>query len=219
MASRDTDRRLHTRATRRATRQLAAEWPRPPRARIPLRHTPHRPRRHRRTLRRRPLRGPSRRTRRGERPLLTRAPQPPLHAPGRPRLRPPPTLGHRRRAPGTRRATRALGRDHPARPQTHRAPPPRPPDRDLPPDRLRLHRPHPRDRRGPEQPDLAGGPRRWSPHTRRHTPRRTTPRPRRRHHPHPLRDRKSTRLNSSHVAISYAVFCLKKKKPNLDVCI
>src|SRR5699024_12867133 len=27
-----------------------------------------------------------------------------------------------------------------------------------------------------------------------------------------LRDRKSTRLNSSHVSISYAVFCLKKKK-------
>src|SRR5690625_6954708 len=27
-----------------------------------------------------------------------------------------------------------------------------------------------------------------------------------------LIDRKSTRLNSSHVAISYAVFCLKKKK-------
>src|SRR5690625_6463181 len=27
-------------------------------------------------------------------------------------------------------------------------------------------------------------------------------------------DRKSTRLNSSHVAISYAVFCLKKKKRN-----
>src|SRR5699024_11440605 len=26
-------------------------------------------------------------------------------------------------------------------------------------------------------------------------------------------DRKSTRLNSSHVSISYAVFCLKKKKP------
>src|SRR5437660_8888745 len=49
-------------------------------------------------------------------------------------------------------------------------------------------------------------------------------------HPHPRgprdhaaaheRDRKSTRLNSSHVAISYAVFCLKKKKkitlPNTD---
>src|SRR5439155_16967988 len=28
----------------------------------------------------------------------------------------------------------------------------------------------------------------------------------------PILDRKSTRLNSSHVAISYAVFCLKKKK-------
>src|SRR5207253_4320963 len=28
-------------------------------------------------------------------------------------------------------------------------------------------------------------------------------------------DRKSTRLNSSHVAISYAVFCLKKKKNGL----
>src|SRR5438270_3269131 len=30
-----------------------------------------------------------------------------------------------------------------------------------------------------------------------------------------LRDRKSTRLNSSHSQISYAVFCLKKKKKNL----
>src|SRR5690625_6878863 len=35
-------------------------------------------------------------------------------------------------------------------------------------------------------------------------------------HPHQIastreKDRKSTRLNSSHVAISYAVFCLKKK--------
>src|SRR5699024_12235875 len=29
---------------------------------------------------------------------------------------------------------------------------------------------------------------------------------------HTTRDRKSTRLNSSHVSISYAVFCLKKKK-------
>src|SRR5258705_10153795 len=29
--------------------------------------------------------------------------------------------------------------------------------------------------------------------------------------PH-LKDRKSTRLNSSHLGISYAVFCLKKKK-------
>src|SRR6266498_5058410 len=30
----------------------------------------------------------------------------------------------------------------------------------------------------------------------------------------PCGDRKSTRLNSSHVRISYAVFCLKKKKKN-----
>src|SRR5699024_12629330 len=31
-----------------------------------------------------------------------------------------------------------------------------------------------------------------------------------------FRDRKSTRLNSSHVSISYAVFCLKKKKLTED---
>src|SRR5256886_7232694 len=30
----------------------------------------------------------------------------------------------------------------------------------------------------------------------------------------PMLDRKSTRLNSSHSQISYAVFCLKKKTPN-----
>src|SRR5256885_4799796 len=30
-----------------------------------------------------------------------------------------------------------------------------------------------------------------------------------------LVDRKSTRLNSSHLVISYAVFCLKKKKKNI----
>src|SRR5437667_6782323 len=46
--------------------------------------------------------------------------------------------------------------------------------------------------------------------------RRTVPRPRRtarapRFH-RLARDRKSTRLNSSHITISYAVFCLKKKK-------
>src|SRR5690606_39884017 len=33
---------------------------------------------------------------------------------------------------------------------------------------------------------------------------------------HHRRDRKSTRLNSSHVKISYAVFCLKKKKKILS---
>src|SRR5438874_7780478 len=31
-------------------------------------------------------------------------------------------------------------------------------------------------------------------------------------------DRKSTRLNSSHVEISYAVFCLKKKKKSKNEC-
>src|SRR5215468_72305 len=31
-------------------------------------------------------------------------------------------------------------------------------------------------------------------------------------------DRKSTRLNSSHITISYAVFCLKKKKNNSSPC-
>src|SRR5690625_5493128 len=33
-----------------------------------------------------------------------------------------------------------------------------------------------------------------------------------RQHPDDKSDRKSTRLNSSHVATSYAVFCLKKQK-------
>src|SRR5437773_4825537 len=32
------------------------------------------------------------------------------------------------------------------------------------------------------------------------------------------RDRKSTRLNSSHITISYAVFCLKKKKNQTNNC-
>src|SRR2546422_3705534 len=32
----------------------------------------------------------------------------------------------------------------------------------------------------------------------------------------PVRDRKSTRLNSSHGYISYAVFCLKKKKKYMN---
>src|SRR2546430_7243736 len=34
----------------------------------------------------------------------------------------------------------------------------------------------------------------------------------------PIADRKSTRLNSSHSQISYAVFCLKKKKHNAISC-
>src|SRR3712207_7526756 len=32
-----------------------------------------------------------------------------------------------------------------------------------------------------------------------------------------IKDRKSTRLNSSHAKISYAVFCLKKKKKSLPI--
>src|SRR3712207_7252230 len=32
-------------------------------------------------------------------------------------------------------------------------------------------------------------------------------------------DRKSTRLNSSHANISYAVFCLKKKKKTIQRCV
>src|SRR3712207_7249449 len=44
-----------------------------------------------------------------------------------------------------------------------------------------------------------------------HLPRRQ---PRTRRH---TRDRKSTRLNSSHANISYAVFCLKKKKSILSL--
>src|SRR5207249_12055678 len=36
--------------------------------------------------------------------------------------------------------------------------------------------------------------------------------------PAPWKDRKSTRLNSSHVSISYAVFCLKKKKTERATC-
>src|SRR5437899_7546026 len=33
----------------------------------------------------------------------------------------------------------------------------------------------------------------------------------------PVGDRKSTRLNSSHLGISYAVFCLKKKKKKITI--
>src|SRR5256885_9393063 len=34
-----------------------------------------------------------------------------------------------------------------------------------------------------------------------------------------LRDRKSTRLNSSHLVISYAVFCLKKKTVGSNIAV
>src|SRR5436853_832205 len=36
-------------------------------------------------------------------------------------------------------------------------------------------------------------------------------------HGQPPQDRKSTRLNSSHLGISYAVFCLKKKNGHVDL--
>src|SRR5438034_3756616 len=48
------------------------------------------------------------------------------------------------------------------------------------------------------------------PHAR-HDPGASRPRVR------PTIDRKSTRLNSSHTVISYAVFCLKKKKKNKKI--
>src|SRR5439155_8882260 len=55
-----------------------------------------------------------------------------------------------------------------------------------------------------------------TPRTVGRTPRqRTRPAYRARRRDESDRDRKSTRLNSSHVAISYAVFCLKKKKKNI----
>src|SRR5438874_8840805 len=50
-----------------------------------------------------------------------------------------------------------------------------------------------------------------SPHSSR-DPGRRSPHRRRMAPPPSEPDRKSTRLNSSHVEISYAVFCLKKKK-------
>src|SRR5256885_8673911 len=66
--------------------------------------------------------------------------------------------------------------------------------------RLRAHR------RLREPPTIEG--RRRSPHGRRESRRSETHAPRR----SCGLDRKSTRLNSSHLVISYAVFCLKKKK-------
>src|SRR3712207_6873425 len=42
---------------------------------------------------------------------------------------------------------------------------------------------------------------------------------RREHGRRPARDRKSTRLNSSHANISYAVFCLKKKNHLTILCL
>src|SRR5258708_9118575 len=55
----------------------------------------------------------------------------------------------------------------------------------------------------------------------RHHPERQEPRGQEPHRPpqgEVLEDRKSTRLNSSHQIISYAVFCLKKKKNPSATC-
>src|SRR5207249_11876983 len=56
----------------------------------------------------------------------------------------------------------------------------------------------------PSRPRRPASPRQLRPPLPRHGPARPAP---------SRQDRKSTRLNSSHVSISYAVFCLKKKKP------
>src|SRR5438128_4776816 len=66
-----------------------------------------------------------------------------------------------------------------------------------------LFRSRPRQRRRP-------GVHRHGVDERHHPP--ATPGLRNRDSPGPAGDRKSTRLNSSHGSISYAVFCLKKKK-------
>src|SRR5256885_3152505 len=52
----------------------------------------------------------------------------------------------------------------------------------------------------------------------RHVDRRDRQRPTRGGGVAPSRDRKSTRLNSSHLVISYAVFCLKKKTGTALAC-
>src|SRR6266480_5164221 len=58
---------------------------------------------------------------------------------------------------------------------------------------------------------------RWPRRRRRpHRRRRRAPRRRAGRVAPGARDRKSTRLNSSHMSISYAVFCLKKKKKQIS---
>src|SRR2546430_4439505 len=82
----------------------------------------------------------------------------------------------------------------PATPRIHPPSPPRPPPNPpVPaPTELDVRPPHPEhDANGIEEP------RQQCPSS---------------HRSEPLGDRKSTRLNSSHSQISYAVFCLKKKK-------
>src|SRR5438309_8669992 len=58
----------------------------------------------------------------------------------------------------------------------------------------------------------SGGALRWLDRKRQLRRRRSGPAERLHHQRDAHEDRKSTRLNSSHSSISYAVFCLKKKK-------
>src|SRR5438067_7436588 len=68
-------------------------------------------------------------------------------------------------------------------------------------------------RHGRSRRDRCGGGGRRSLHRRRVRGGRSSQESRRGRAPRaPAADRKSTRLNSNHVSISYAVFCLKKKK-------
>src|SRR5207249_12172768 len=98
-------------------------------------------------------------------------------------------------------------------------PPPPPPCPTLFPYTTLFRSRAPRDRRG----DRGGArrsrpsPRRPARAARRSAPRETGAVRARSRSPSCARDRKSTRLNSSHVSISYAVFCLKKKKNKLRV--
>src|SRR3712207_8932084 len=73
------------------------------------------------------------------------------------------------------------------------------------PDRRRLYFEYPQE--------AGGASRRRGPH--RHLPRPRLDDPQDLKTTCPETDRKSTRLNSSHANISYAVFCLKKKKQNI----
>src|SRR2546430_7484271 len=66
---------------------------------------------------------------------------------------------------------------------------------------------------GPDRPGTSGSPG-WCPPGPRASSARPEPTRSRGYGPSP-RDRKSTRLNSSHSQISYAVFCLKKKKKKI----
>src|SRR3712207_6918764 len=81
---------------------------------------------------------------------------------------------------------------------------------------LPLHAPLPIGRAFPPQCDACSS---CSPRcSRRPTPRRSLRRCLRSgSRPAPSSDRKSTRLNSSHANISYAVFCLKKKKKHKNI--